>query len=452
MHALVALMNALAGVVLGVWAGKRLGSIWMGPVMALVFGTMLNVYLQSAHLLSEPVYMAFCYVAILLLPEGREAVMDSRRMAALVLAVLAAYFARTAGLTLAAAAAAALVLHRTAVTINKKRISADALLVGVFIAAAAIWFIRNLVQGGHGMEYLSELARGDPTRAAGMVGLFTRVTHNLGMYLPYLGLAAFSPVRAVMKAGPALTVLSWALFAAVAAGVGIELRGRRFGAEAFTILSLLIVLSWPFEEDRFVLPIMPLAVFYLFRAVAAAARRAGGGRAARWALIGLAALTLAANAYIDQGYVRFRFRSQIEPAAPVVVAGYGQWTRPVINWAKYDMEFMGLSPALITQWLQYIILNRAAAELTPPGAIIMSRKPMLTYFYSGRESVPLLFDPILEKQWEYLKEKRVEFIVTGVAEDELRAVMERWPRRFQTVARIAPGPVSLIRVVNKDIP
>ncbi len=448
MHAMVALGNVLACVVLGIWAGRRLGSHWLGLALALVIGTMPKVYLQSAHLLSEPLYMALCYLALLALPEEKDAAIGARRFAVLVIAVLAAYFTRTAGFMLAAAVTAALVLHRDSAVIGKRGLSAGAALAGIFVAAAALWFLRNLIQSGAGMVYLTQFAQGDPSQglaASGPQNILPRVLDNASYYLPLLGRVSFTPAMYFPLPAVVAAIAGCVIAAVIGAGIVLEFRARRTAAGLFVVLSLLMAVFWPFRDDRFLLPVEPLAVYFLFRAVDAGAR-AIRARAARPALAVLAALILAANAWVTGHYVGWRFTDAREPRAPVPIEGYGAWTAPVINWSAYEPDFMDYPPELIDRYLDYIIMNRALASLTPPGAVIMSRKPMLTYLYSGRVSVPLLYDPLPEKQWQYIEEKKVGYIVTGVAEDQLRAVMERWPGRFETVARIAPGSVKLIRV------
>lgn len=471
MHVMVALFNAAAAVILGIWAGRRLASPWKGLVLALVFGTIPKIYLQSAHILSEPVYMFFCYLALLILPETNAATITTKSgkgtslpeggagaltrtsFALLALSLLAAYFTRTAGLALAAASVLALVLSRSSILIRSRNLPAGAVLAGVFIIFAAAWLIRNRTLGGAGMVYLSEFVEGDPNRGfsvtGGLANVLPRALHNAGSYLPFLGDASFTPALYAPLPGGLSRVAGYVLAALVAGGIILELtRGQRL-AELFFIFSLAIVLFWPFMEDRFLLPVIPLAVYYLIRMVEWSVERALGGRAAFPAFVITVALILSGNAFITANYINDRFEDDLEPRAPVEVKGFGPWSAPVINWAKYDVRAQSLDPAVVERFCHYIIMNRTAAALTPPGAVILGRKPMLTYFLSGRESVPLLFDPLPDRQWQYMEDRKVDYIVTGIAEDELRAIMERWPERFQTVAAIAPGEVRLIKVERR---
>ena len=118
---------------------------------------------------------------------------------------------------------------------------------------------------------------------------------------------------------------------------------------------------------------------------------------------------------------------------------HATWTTPVVNWNKYDWNYERGTPdqrETLDSMTNYLIINSVLASVTPPDAIILSRKPMITYFLSGRKSVPIIANPDPAFQWEYIQKNRVTHLVTGIDENALVPVFSEVPKRFKPLAGI----------------
>ena len=344
MHAMVALFNVAAAVALGLWAGRRWGSERMGLCLALVFGTLPRLYLQSGHLLTEPLYMAFCFLALLLLPADKGAAMIPGRFALLGLLVLAAFFTRTAGVALALAVGLDLLLRRTTIAAGKRQLPAGVVLLVIFALAAGLWVLRNKLAGAEGLVYLRHfMVRGNALLGSvGFNELAFQTYNNFKYYFYFLGLHSFTPGWTVPLPYLAFQVIGYGLFAVIVTGLVLELWRGRYGAELFLVLSMVMVILWPFMEDRFLLPVLPLASFYLLRAIKRGLGFIPRPKAASWAMAGIMALVLVCQGYLVTRFAADRLADGRDPKVPVRVEGYGTWERPVINWAKYDLRFIGV--------------------------------------------------------------------------------------------------------------
>jgi len=466
MHVMVCFCNALAASALGAWAGRRLSNRGLGLLFAAIFGTMPHVYLQSLHLLTEPIYMAFCYLALLALPEKNQAAgLTAKRFAAISILVIAAYFTRSAGIALLPAAAFGLARVKARLKLRTKNFPAWVLLVMLFVLPAALWSFRNHLVETQGAGYVNQFLLKDPYRVdlgrAGIKDLGERFLNNARQNLPLLSAQAITPTSLL----PHRTLHLLPLLL-VAAGMIKEWRRGDGAAELFFLLSLLITLVWPFQEDlRFLLPILPLAGFYALSGLLSGAQalmsKLKAKKRQNLVMPAAATLLLGAQLLLLAPLVSERFTDRTMPREPVMVAGYGEWSEPVVNWSKYDFLFNGDHQLEVIKLhlTGYLIVNLVAAEITTREAVILSRKPMWTYHLSGRKSVPILHDPRPEIQWNHMVENQVDYIVTGLDETILNQTFEQsrlaGRNRFTPLVQVRfphfePRPPILIIKVNRD--
>lgn len=229
------------------------------PRLALAAGLLLavspGIIAQSHWILSDVPFWAFTMLALWALETLKPG--DWRRFAVAVTAILLAYFTRSAGLPLVVAALGWFMLRR--------RWKEAAILAGVVLPLAALWWLR--AQGLGGVDYLNQFLAVDPYRpAAGRLGagdLLRRMLANDGRYLthhlPTLMIGATGLLAAIISAiFIALSVLGW---------VG---RMRRPGvAELFLLLYVGLLFVWPevWSGERFLLPVYPVMLALAAEAV-----------------------------------------------------------------------------------------------------------------------------------------------------------------------------------------
>lgn len=442
MHIMVALFGAGAALLTGRFVRQRTGSDLTGLLIAFGVAILPRYYLQSGHLLSEPVYTFFCMLALNLTPD-RDAPISRARLAGLIAASLAAYFTRTAGVALLAAVLLGL---------NKRRPLAAGAAAAVFVAAAGAWWLRNSFAGGEGSAYLSQLLAGDPTQVqpapATAATVWARLRENLGYYAPLLGSTLACPLPRI--SGTARLIAAGIGCGLTALGLAAEVRRGERAAPGFMLGSVAILALWPFTEDRFLLPVLPLALFYAWRGLELVLKLAPVRRVRPALTAALIVIWFAATGYYTARAIGSRFVDGRMPRAPVPVAGRVVIGEPVVNWAKYDVNFS--DPRLrddlfINQMTAVLILNRAAAELVPPGKVIMSRLPVFTYLWTGRKSVRSPYaEP--EEFWRCLTDNRVDYLISFDPGDDAERCRQSRPDRFRLVAEVPLYRARLYEVIR----
>ena len=287
---------------------------------------------------------------------------DGRRArlwaAVAVLGTVLAYFTRSAGLPLVVAAVAWLALAR-----RWRSLAAMAAAVGV---PAFFWWLRGRANGAAG--YTSFLWYVDPYNPAagrvGAAGFAARILDNLDRYFTeHVPVVLFENTWTPLVF-LAVTFLLWAL-------LGWARRLRRPGVpELFFPLYAGLVLVWPavWSGERFLLPLLPLAVLYAAEAtrdIAAELRRPRllGGVAA--AALFVPALWGASGRAVRGAECRTAYR--------------------------YETHF----PCMYEVWSDLFTLYEQMRGALPAGSVVISRKPTLQYVISGYRGrvYPLSADP-----------------------------------------------------------
>jgi hypothetical protein len=170
--------------------------------------------------------------------------------------------------------------------------------------------------------------------------------------------------------------MSFVLAAFAVFGFGLSLRRRITMAEIAIPLSFGIIVLWPWETFRFVLPLVPFVIYYLLVGVRGAfeLRKPPAERAGRIAACATLFVILAVNLYGNVNYI-----------------------------VKYaDPSALDRSP-----WLQVFddaedLLKWSASHL-PPDAVIATNNPPLVHLYTGRKTVAADAPAANWANWERLK-------------------------------------------------
>lgn len=351
------------------WAERTLKPAGAFAV-ALLTALSVGVVYYSQWVLSDPVFLAFTVMALFALSraggegdvtEGTEAdrpPIDTRWLAAGVVATGLAYFTRSAGLPLVLALLGWLALRRA----WRPLAAAAAALV---LPMGAWWLRGRSVEGV--AQYASEFWMVNPYDPAlgtvGPAGLVGRVVDNAVGYT-----TAHVPVGVVGADAPAVPLVGVALM--VAGVVGWVLRTRRAPgpAEFFFPLYWGVVLLWPtvWSGDRFALPLLPLLFVYGALAFRAATRRLPDAVVPVLATIVVLALLVPAGD-------AWRRATGASSACPADV-------RERDVWACYGPRVQSFMAA--ATW---------SDEGLPDGSAVLSRKPRHYYLQSGVPSRAFAF-------------------------------------------------------------
>lgn len=407
---------------------------WAAAAAVWLMGLYGVFQLYSQRVLSDMPYLALVLAALAVFqgiasdPSGARP--DRRWLLACALA-LAAFYVRTAGVTLLAGVGAWTILGR--------RWKLAATTAAIFGTGAAPWFLwtRMAASGGGGGGgggggaggNVALLAQRGTSALSGGEGPIVEFAQRLWSVFVEYGFYQFPqlfwpvdpppvPVRvAALALGGALVVY----------GAWRAVRTRSVApGDLYVAATLGILPFWPWLGDRYMLTIAPFLWLYLLVGIDSVARWKGRSPA-------LAPLTAGALAVLLLVFG--------------VAAAGRQWER-TRAWLDGD-EFGGYPPF----WAEYFRAADWIGDNTGSDSVILARKPTLAWYWSERRSIPTLRGGNDERQWRAIERSGVTHILLEPyternLEDALRPrrellrVLYQSPRRDVVVLGIEPGNVS----------
>ena len=410
---------------------QRLDRPSIAGLVALLFGVSPAVLFHTQWILAEPLFLALTFGCLYFLAPGAsqcgkrsdgdrspESVSRSTLAAGLGLA-MAAYFTRSAGLPLVAAAAIWLGWQRRWVPL--------AWFAVAFAALAVPWQLRS------GGEYTSAFWMINPYApdqgVATPADLVQRVGENLADYtLDYI------PAGLTGMSGSLAAAFGVVLSASVLVGWFRRVRRGLGVADIFFPLYSGLILLWPtvWSGDRFALPLYPLVLLYAGETVAwGASRVLSRIPKPTWAIaVGVAVLFL-----LPAGYSWARRASEASQCRPRVLT-----LGPMGCYGSNIGEFQAMA-----LW---------ARDGLPEGSAVFSRKPRIFYAFSGHPSVTYPFTDDGNSLLVQADSLGVGYVVLGnwdtTGPAYVHPVISAHPERFCVVAQLAsePGgsPISLLAV------
>lgn len=389
--------------------------LWMRrrgrPELATAVGLLLAIspgVLEQTHwVLSDVPFWAITMIALW---AWQRMPNDLRtRFVIAVFATVLAYFTRSAGLPLLIAAFAWLALHR--------RWKQVAIFAAAIAPLAFLWWLRSKSQGG--VDYVSQFWSLDPYNpAAGRIGLadlFTRVQENGARYtsrhLPVLlfGVEGLLPVSIL-------------IFGLASYGWVLRIRHLRRAAigELFLPLYIGLIMVWPavWSGERFLLPALPLLLFY-----------AGDGlvRLARMLSLSITRLVPAAA------------------AALLVLFGLPATAEQVRIGRECTAQFRaGDQYACLPEpYKDYYRIAELAPRILPDRAAVLSRKHRSFYIVGGvaGRQFPLSNDP--DTFFREAAEARARYVVfdgiDGLAQNYVAPVLLRKSNAFCILFGLGQG-------------
>lgn len=356
-----ALSIAVTGVAAGlIWwiARAKLGlHAWTALVWSIGPFVLDSTLLYFSLPISEP-YFVLGWAGALVLAYRLSERPSVRTAAVLGLLIAALSLTRTQALAVLVGLLAAMTLHRTPWR-----------SVGVFLTAAllplALWGLL------HGRMAAAGPLSTQPDEASYLSWVPVR---HLNQIPPFLGAALRTNwtvywdqiPRHLTDVKPAgIALLGAALLLAIGGGVVL---GKRHAALTLTVAAnALVLLVWPWPQDRFVFALLPLAGLLAAAAVDAAVRKAVPRvRLAVYATLGLLVLSVASRQTTLRQFAYL-------PVSPRRILGI-----------PYPGHFITANTRFVlavTQWLR---------EQTTPGDRVLADAPAAIYLYSGRQAVSAL--------------------------------------------------------------
>jgi len=366
---LIVCLFAASMAVVYLWLRELLGTLpaLIGAVLCATNPLLLD---YSHQVMSEIPYLLFSILGLLAIarswPESGIPSISAWSVVGFAV-IMWAYHLRSFGLVLVWALVLLLVVH--------KHWRQAAITAVAALAVALPWILRNRSVSGGGF-YVKQMFQLNPYQPElgymDVTGFITRLgshlVSNLSQRLP----AAF--VRG-LEDDPALTrlVALVLLAAGIYAVVDCVRRRQLLLPVVYTVLSLALVFAWPWVDERFLLPLIPLFVLFVLytgRSLLAWAPRTTGRVAAALMLL----LALGANAS-GMAQLRERGKAEYEP-----------------RWHNYFKA---------GQWL------RSHGE---PGQIVACRKPFWMHVVSGLPTIVYPFKPPSEVI-DIMQKREVGYVV-----------------------------------------
>ena len=390
---------------------RRRPGLALGVATVLAFSP--GVLAQSHLELSDVPFWAFAMLALWAFE--RLGARERLRFALGVLAIVLAYFTRSAGLPLVLAALAWLAWRR--------RWRQLAILAAIIVPLGFLWWLRGHLTGGSAYGQLFWYV--DPYRpAAGKIGLGALLHRMFANERAYLG--RHLPVLLAEDVTALLTVISYALILLGVYGWVMRLR-RPQVAEFYLPLYIGLLFVWPevWAGERFLLPAFPLLLAYagegMVRLARLASRRAvlpaGLAAAGLLVLLGLPALR-------NDAAAASVCRDTVRAGLPL--------------------------GCLEAPWQDFFDVAEWAKTGLPRGSAAFARKPRLFFVYSGHQShdVPRTQDPA-----QFLAEAREQHIgyivvdrLGGLTLEYFGPILSAHPDAFCLMHATPDAGAALLRI------
>ncbi len=444
--ALMKMLVALSAVfTAALWYGclRRCGEIRFSAPAAFLATAAPFVVLHSCRLLPQIPFTFLCIAALYFFVRSEEhASLRQRDICLAVAFMLAAYFMRPAGIALCVALSLA-ALFRKSSRERRQRLVRCAVFAAAGGSAVLGWSIRNHLvrKAGPGASYLSEFLLRDPYDPSlgpiGISDLFSRFSTNSGEYMG-------SALRVALGVQPENTTLAIALgiifLAAVMVGFGVRVREKRDAPEWFTACYVVFLPLWPFVAERFLIPVIPLLVFYFLKGIDAIISLAGNRR---WSMR-TRQLSSTALAVVTACLLAFECR--------------GDYTTVRMLRSMTDGPTLRINPHFEVKVLDPRMAPFMAAGIyvrkhLGPDTILVARKPRLAALVGGCPAMGFPYDPDPVQVKDWLVGCGATHLIRDDVYEEtqkyLVPALEKYPDVFELVQKMEGSQVGLFRILQQ---
>lgn len=407
-------------------------------IIAALVGTVPFTLLFSERLLSEIPYTAFSCLTILFAERALKS--NSIKNYNLVLCVLfciISYFTRTIGITLFIAILISTILTPP-VKFNLKKNCMKSITIGIpFLFFAGAWYLRSLIlSGGQVKGYIHQFAIKDTylydSPATGITDIIQRITENAIVYLQDLAISLF---HFITDSYSEISIIcGLIIFAVVLVGFFNLIRQCYGVPELYLIFYVITILAWGFRENRFLIPIFPLLIYYFIKGIE---------------------IILSGILFLFSEKIRLFTKDAVIIGFTLIML----YLNILANFQtiKITQKINNSIGFEINPFFHIIATNKPMAKMlnlsiflrnhANPGEIVLSRKPSLTYLASGKPTIGGPFSQYPDIFIRNLEEKHISYIIIDEAYPRLRnasiAAINAYPARFKLIYRI-PNSNSII--------
>ena len=422
-YKLIPLLSALAGLAMLWFILRRQGVLLAAAVTALC--AVNPVILDYSHwVLSELSFMAFLLLAVWMLMRWEE----KENNVTFVLLILVTAFTnhiRSSGIALLAGFMAHLLI--------KRKFRAAVALFSGFVLLSVPWAMRNRVVGS-GLSYLDWLLVRDPYQVESgnvtVMELLQRVWYNARLYFGYIIPQAVFPhgeFRGSMGPG----ILGFLLTGLpMLVGLIIRLIKKSSSYDWCIFFYFGLMLLWPssWTDVRFVLPVLPFFIMYLFQ----------GYRA----LAGVISKNLSPYLAVILFIVLF-IASMVQAAS--------SWSRNIEMQSAYRKgdHLAGYDPA----WRSFFTAAEWIKANTPESSVVVSRKPSLFYLSAQRKTFCYPFTANRDSVLKVLD--RADYVmvepVSGTGQRYLiPAIQPLLDKRYKVIYAQGEPPTYVLQILKEN--
>lgn len=413
-------------------------------IIAALVGTIPFTLLFSALLLSEIPYTAFSCLAILFAERAlKSKSIKNYNLVLCILFCIISYFTRTIGITLVIAILISTIFS-TPVRVNFKQNCIKTLTIGIpFFFFAGVWYLRSLVLSGWQIKgYIHQFITKDTylydSPVIGITDIIQRISENAIVYLQDLAMSLFHFYTNSYDEKSIICGLL--IFAVILIGFINVIRQHYSVPEFYLVFYVITILAWGFRENRFLIPIFPLLIYYFIKGIE---------------------IILSGIFYLLSDKIRL-FTKDIVIIGLTIIMLYLN-IHANIKTIKITQKIHNSIGFEINPFFHIIATNKPMARMlnlsvflrnhSNPGEIIISRKPSLTYLASGKPTVGGPFSQRPDAFIKDIEEKHVSYIIVDEAYPRLRnaaiAAINAYPERFKMIYRIPNSNSIILRFLPK---
>jgi hypothetical protein len=443
-HLMIQFFASMIPLLLCGWARMQGETRLKSLLIFFLAGSIPAWYSFLLNLLTEPVFMFFMMLSIFILAYSQKRGFDIYLAIIFALAVWASAMIREVGLVLFGALSIGIVLDPR---LRRTRVSGIPLIVvlaGVFIIGYAAWSIRNMTAGEGGLYFKQFLEKNPYLPQEGMMGfgdVIARIKTNFYLHIPHVGGFAFP--YWIFKSQTADIWVSLIFLLVIVIGLVSRLRARHFAAELVFICLFGVAMVWYFQEERFSLPVLPLAVFYFAKGIDAIANLFKI-RSQKLTVAIAGGLILWQTGFMFWLCAKYHDK-QIYPQGTVQVDRYGEWSQPVLDASKY-ITWWKFGPDFWAGTADMIVMQKVAREILPENAVVACRKPTLFWYFADRKADWYLYGVPPEEEWKEFRKKQISYVFMSSSNRELVDMVQANKDSFELLAAIRRSGFALAKV------
>lgn len=339
-------------------AGADPNGHWRWLLLAL-FGLNHLIVGYAGMLMTEAPFVSATLAALLLLTpaaDGGASVWSRARIVAIALALTAACLFRTTGL--------AIVLGATLWLLMRRQVATGLTVAGLTGLLLSPWLIlqRQMTGRWFGAGYAADIAGGGDSLAPQLLRPLENLLAYATTLLPEAVLPCFgqqvNAALAKLSVVPLSAIAGLIVTCAVIAG-GLICARRRSLPDGWVFGAvMLLLLSWPFRYTRFILPVLPIVLVYLFAAAVTVAPRR------RYLLVAVAGILLAGFLVRDLSLITNPPQSRYPE-----LRATGEFIR---THTEPDALLIAPNPSGIALYAMRMTIDPAQTKLGPPASAAAS--------------------------------------------------------------------------------